>query len=202
MPILFKSEYLKQDVFIWQLSETEEQLQALVPKETIPDYSFPSRRLTWLGARCLLNTMYQSTPLLTYNKHGKPEVDNNDHISISHSGNLVTIARSNNVCGIDIQQKSEKIAKILPKFLNEEELIWLNTKNQTNDYHHLIWCAKEAIFKVYGFDVDFKKDISILDFNIQKSGKFEAKVSRNEETNVFTLAYQLLGEYYLVFTHE
>jgi 4'-phosphopantetheinyl transferase len=202
MPILYKSEFLNQDVFIWELIETEEQLQHLIPDEPKPDFSYAPRRATWMGTRCLLREIYKSSPIISYNQHGKPSLNNSDEISISHSGNLIAFARSKVNCGIDIQLHSDKIGNILPKFLNEHEVVWLAEKSNKTPYHHLIWCAKEAIFKVFGFEVDFKKEITILNFNALKKGTFKALVKRNEIEKMFTLEYSIVGDYFLVFTHE
>lgn len=155
-----------------------------------------------MGTRCLLREIYKSSPIISYNQHGKPSLNNSDEISISHSGNLIAFARSKVNCGIDIQLHSDKISNILPKFLNEHEVVWLAEKSNKTPYHHLIWCAKEAIFKVFGHDVDFKKDINILSFNTFKKGEFKAQVSRNGQTLLFTVAYSIMDNYYLAFTHE
>jgi len=202
MPILYKSEFLNQDVFIWHLTESEEALQNKIPSEKVPDYNYPPRRKAWLGTRCLLNEMYATKPVLKYNEYGKPYLNKPEHVSISHSGKLIAIARGNINCGIDLQEFSPTIERILPKFLNKQEVNWLATKAKKTDYHHLIWCAKEAIFKVFGHDVDFKRDITICDFNAFKKGEFKAHVIRKNATTEFKLAYSVMDNYYLVFTHE
>lgn len=202
MPILYKSEILNQDVFIWQITESEKTLQSQIPNIKTPPFKHEPRRKTWLATRCLLTNIYSIPPELRYNEHGKPYLNKSDNISISHSGELIAIARGKANCGIDLQQFSPTIERILPKFLNAQEIKWLSQKDEKKDYHHLIWCAKEAIFKVFGFEVDFKKDITVCNFNAFKKGEFDAIVNRNTQKIAFKLAYSIMDNYYLVLTHE
>lgn len=202
MPILFKTELLHQDIFVWQIVETQQELQLMIPTIPVPDFTHEKRRLNWLGTRCLIQDIFKNNPEIEYNEHGKPFLSNGEIISISHSGNLIAVARSKFNCGIDIQKFTPKVSRILPKFLNDSELHWLNNKNDKTSFHHLIWCAKEAIFKVFGVQVDFQDDITIHDFNLFKQGRFEATVLREKIKKTFQLQYQLLGDYFLVFTHE
>ena len=93
-------------------------------------------------------------------QYGKPFLDgSNQFISFSHSEDLVAVAVSDVPVGIDIQLGVEKIARISHKFVNSEEASFANRDLLTN--LHLIWGAKEAVFKAYGRkEVDFRKHMT------------------------------------------
>jgi phosphopantetheinyl transferase len=92
---------------------------------------------------------------LSYESTGKPVVDGNAHISISHSGNSVVMMRADFPCGIDIERVHERVSKVRHKFLSDEEL----TLTAGSDHYVLTqyWTAKEAMFKVYGSEEVFMR---------------------------------------------
>ena len=115
----------------------------------------------FLAARKLLEN---EDPELTidYNSKGKPYLNKQKGISISHSNEIVAIAISNEIdFGIDIQYKTDKVFKIQNKFLSEMESKFLGKKN---DLESLIkvWSAKESIYKALGKEgVSFSNDLEI-----------------------------------------
>ena len=115
----------------------------------------------FLAARKLLEN---EDPELTidYNSKGKPYLNKQKGISISHSNEIVAIAISNEIdFGIDIQYKTHKVFKILNKFLSKNESKFLD---KTNDLESLIkvWSAKESIYKALGKEgVSFSNDLEI-----------------------------------------
>ena len=115
----------------------------------------------FLAVRKLLEN---EDPELTidYNLIGKPFLNKQKGISISHSNEIVAIAISNEIdFGIDIQYKTDKVFKIQNKFLSEMESKFLGKKN---DLESLIkvWSAKESIYKALGKEgVSFSNDLEI-----------------------------------------
>ena len=115
----------------------------------------------FLAVRKLLEN---EDPELTidYNLKGKPFLNKQKGISISHSNEIVAIAISNEIdFGIDIQYKTHKVFKILNKFLSKNESKFLD---KTNDLESLIkvWSAKESIYKALGKEgVSFSNDLEI-----------------------------------------
>ena len=115
----------------------------------------------FLAVRKLLEN---EDPELTidYNLKGKPFLNKQKGISISHSNEIVAIAISNEIdFGIDIQYKTDKVFKIQNKFLSEMESKFLGKKN---DLESLIkvWSAKESIYKALGKEgVSFSNDLEI-----------------------------------------
>ena len=115
----------------------------------------------FLAVRKLLEN---EDPELTidYDLKGKPFLNKQKGISISHSNEIVAIGISNEIdFGIDVQFKTDKVFKIQSKFLSQMESKFLGKKN---DLESLIkvWSAKESIYKALGKEgVSFSNDLEI-----------------------------------------
>ena len=106
---------------------------------------------------------------IRYDDSGKPFINSDLNISISHSKFMAAIVFSkNNKAGIDIEHKENKIINIQNKFLNDSEK--LENEYQSNvDYLTMIWTAKESIYKALGIKgVSFSDNIIIKDINKNK----------------------------------
>ena len=106
---------------------------------------------------------------IRYDESGKPFINSDLNISISHSKFMAAIVFSeNNKAGIDIEHKENKIINIQNKFLNDSEK--LENEYQYNvDYLTMIWTAKESIYKALGIKgVSFSDNIIIKDINKNK----------------------------------
>ena len=115
----------------------------------------------FLAARKLLKNE-DSELTIEYDSKGKPYLNKQKGISISHSNEIVAIGISNEIdFGIDVQFKTDKVFKIQSKFLSEMEIKFLGKKN---DLESLIkvWSAKESIYKALGKEgVSFSNDLEI-----------------------------------------
>ena len=115
----------------------------------------------FLAARKLLKNE-DSELTIEYDSKGKPYLNKQKGISISHSNEIVAIGISNEIdFGIDIQYKTHKVFKILNKFLSKNVSKFLD---KTNDLESLIkvWSAKESIYKALGKEgVSFSNDLEI-----------------------------------------
>ena len=118
-----------------------------------------SRNAQWQILRHLLAKAGIDGPL-EYDMAGKPMLSHGPHISVTHSGKAMLLSYSNRNHGVDMEVKGTKASKIKQRFCNERELAWAERVNDENIYT-LLWCAKEAIFKYFGTDVDFREDIFI-----------------------------------------
>ena len=152
---------------LWHIEEPEEFFLAKVPLKR--DVSHPHKRLQHLAGRYLLPTLFEDFPLeeILIADTRKPFLpDEQYHFSISHCGNYAAaIASAQQRVGIDIEQPTEKIFRIIHKFLNEDEKQLLNqpmSSSQLLQTATLLWSAKEAMFKWYGDGgVDFKQHLLI-----------------------------------------
>ena len=123
------------------------------------------RKKTFLGVRMLRKALKINTPII-YLPSGKPSLfDANEHISISHTKEIVAFATSEQPIGIDIEEKSRNCTQIINKFVSVHEK---NLYQQLQGNWPLeLWCAKEAAYKLYDLPgLSFKEEISIHGRNI------------------------------------
>ena len=154
---------------IWELSESLEELKALLPDEgekcaeELDTFKSEFRKKEWLAVRVLLYRMLGEFKHIHYHSNGKPYfADNKLHISISHTkGYVAVIISATNEVGIDIEKSGERIHKIAHKFVRDDEHLPQEPELRTNALL-LIWSAKEVIFKCMNEkEVDFREHMHI-----------------------------------------
>ena len=130
-------------------------------------FTYPKRRLEWLGGRltakhCLnrLPTLQKTAPFfyrdyaLLPDGHGRPtlapppDLKKIPALSISHSRNYAAaLATPDGACGIDIQQKSAQLTRVQERFASEKELALPDQPASLLTRLGLIWTAKETVKK-------------------------------------------------------
>ncbi|MEM9549065.1 MAG: 4'-phosphopantetheinyl transferase superfamily protein [Bacteroidota bacterium] len=160
----------------------------------------------WLSSRYLLHLMSGRTQRGEFTKdiHGKPHLEDSEfHISISHSKDLVAVIASMLLVGIDIQYFVAKIHRIKHKFVNEVELENI-PKEKTLEALHIIWGAKESLYKAYGKRaLDFKKNILISDLNLNSNkGEFYGRIIKGDYQKDFNLSFILFEKFTIVYAKE
>ena len=155
----------------------------------------------FLAVRKLLEN---EDPELTidYDLKGKPFLNKQKGISISHSNEIVAICISNEIdFGIDVQYKTDKVFKIQSKFLSEMESKFLGKKN---DLESLIkvWSAKESIYKALGKEgVSFSKDLEINTVN--DKDLFRAGYYKKDNIKIkFDLDFLFIEEYIICYAKK
>ena len=190
MPITHKIEKEEASILVWEITETLEGLLDLYGNINTSNYTSEKRKKEHLISRLMVNKICKNGAII-YNEFGAPELDNDKHLSISHSNELVTIIISNKKTGLDIEKISEKALLTASKFVAEKNLIKLNKEKAT-----LIWCIKEAIYKWHQKGgIDFIKDIIIAEFFAKEHGNVTAYF-REKELN---LNYLKINNHYLVY---
>ncbi len=208
MPLIFHR-YLRPvgELGLWKIQEDEQFFNdklELTPREEILLKSIKGhRKLEWLASRWLLHLMSgrEMRGACLKDEYGKPYLENSFYeISISHSRELVTVMAAPQPVGIDIQKLVAKIDSIKHKFLRAEEQESLNEKNYL-EHLHVYWGAKEALYKAYGRrQLDFKKHIFIEPFVFNlRQGRCRGKVIKEDFEAEFSLRYEQIGEYILVY---
>ncbi len=127
---------------------------------------------------------------------GQPYFKNkpNTHLSISHSNNWYAIYISIiSEVGIDIQTSKTKIIQGKDYFINDEENRTFDSL--TFDEAHIIWCAKEAFFKLKSGNIfDLKNEVSVIEINRKMNvGKLKFK----DQISSFSIVLE--NEFYLIF---
>jgi len=178
---------------IWKIEETEEFFKSNVPQHR--SVTHPHKRLQHLAGRFLLQYLFPAFPyeLIQIADTRKPFLpDEQYHFSISHCGDYAAaIVSKDKRVGIDIEIPTEKISKIMYKFLSakEHELFQLIQPDKDRiPFATLLWSAKESIFKWYGNGgVDFRKEIQLKK---QHEGKeaFDSLFAKNNAA--LTICYR------------
>ncbi len=142
---------------------SENQLNDVINYSDIPGINAKSikRRCEWATTHKLLEFVLGETVTYSYDKNGKPVLNNrNEKISISHSRNFCAVIISKiKHAGIDIEEPNDRIYRIADRFLTEDEKVWVDGSPDKIEVLYLIWCAKEALYKVTDLKPDFKENM-------------------------------------------
>ena len=137
---------------------------------------------------------------IRYDESGKPYINSDLNISISHSKSMAAIVFSeHNLAGIDIEHKQNKIIRIKNKFLNDSEK--LENEYQYNvDNLTMMWTAKESIYKALGIKgVSLSDNIIIKNINKSKGHGYYIK---GKEKYKFDLKFFSIEEYILCYAQS
>ena len=207
MPLIEEIKINRSKIFLW---EPEEEITSLLKnvgipekwKESLDNIKLEKRKKEWLILRILLNKIFKSGTEIKYTPDGKPVLKGETgNISISHTENCIALAfHPIYPIGIDVEKISDKVLKVKSKFLNKEEIEFLDSKNEI--IHTLImWSAKESLFKALGTSsVDFKEHLHIEAFTPSNFGILKAKEYRSISKNTYTIYYKIYSNF--VFTHS
>ena len=104
--------------------------------------------------------------------------------------------------GIDIEKITSRIERISGKFMTELELHTSGCfdNNRKLEYMHLIWGAKEAMYKLYGDgSLEFKTNLLVKPFNFKREGEFKGLIKKENFSQEVSGYYEKINEYMLVF---
>lgn len=192
---------------VWQITEDESFFMEKVPLNR--EISHPHKRLQHLAGRYLLQVLFPDFPyeLIRIADTRKPYLqDEAYHFSISHCGNTAAALVSSTFrVGVDVEDATPRIGRILKKFLHPEELDWLNSQTLLKEKDHqdndtvsayllptLLWSAKESVFKWYGEgQVDFSEHIRLNPFYFGMEGVIPGFFCKNEPFP-FSLEYKIM----------
>ncbi|CAN5663649.1 4'-phosphopantetheinyl transferase superfamily protein [soil metagenome] len=198
---------------IWKIEEPEAFFLMEVPQHRA--ITHPHKRLQHLAGRYLLKFLFPDFPYeeIVIADTRKPYLPYEQyHFSISHCGNYAAaIVSKKERVGIDIEIPSPKVKKISHKFLNIEEReqfhvagAWLYDNNhQTTTINEqrltVLWCAKEAVYKWWGWgSVDFSDHILLQPFEMNETGLIDAIFIRMQRNFELKLQYKVFDALCLV----
>ena len=206
--LYFTKRYEGWRIAIWHVTETIDELYALLPdddavrQEAEKRFRAPGRILEWVAVRVLLYDMLDRQVPILYRRNGAPFLPDYEHldISISHTKGYVAVALAEEgEIGIDIEQKSEKVMRVKSRYVREDE------RAETLDQMLLHWSAKETAFKMLNRDkVDFLKHFHILPFDIDETleGHFSLQEFKTGEQRMFQIHYKLFPDFALTYSHR
>lgn len=187
-------ESIEQLLSFWQKKDERKNIQIFLNQK----FSAESRKKEWLVERILLKQHYPSEVCLKHQENGAPYLLNtNKNISISHTQSYVAVAVSNRLFfGIDIETISERINRVTPYFITEEEVPQDNTDKTL--YNLVVWSAKESIFKALRDGVaNNMKNIHIPPFSLAERGDFSANINTHPSFHNAFVHYECTGSYVL-----
>ena len=158
-------------------------------------------REQFLATRKLL-TLENSDYKITYDINGKPSLNSNYNISISHSHEIAAVAISDNSkIGLDVQLNENKIFNIQNKFLNKSEKSNIGD-DPTVDILTMVWASKESIYKAIGLKgISFSENIKV-DKIIEKDKTGIGYYINGTEKVKFDLKFFYIDEYTICYASQ
>ncbi len=191
-------EYTK--LAVWRIEEEESFFLEKVPLSR--DISHPVKRLQHLAGRYVLQYLFPDFPirLIQIADTRKPYIPEDPfHFSISHCSDFAAaIVSTHKRVGIDIEKPTERILRVMKKYLSEQErsLIVPHSTEQLVKMGTLFWSVKESMFKWYSHgEIDFTDHLHIrsLRESNETEGVVEALFTRFQSIQMH-LPYRLWQE--------
>jgi 4'-phosphopantetheinyl transferase len=156
----------------------------------------------FLSVRKLLQETGHTDLDLYYDEFGKPHLNGEKHISITHSHNFSAIIISDETVGIDIELQRDKITRIADKFCDSEfQFLDLDSDEYIKKLT-VIWGVKEAIFKIRNEKgISFKNHINVCDFKLE-SKQTIAELHFNSLVKDFKIHFEEIEGFTLVYAFE
>jgi hypothetical protein len=207
---LLKKEYIADDVLfgLWEIQEDYNTLISMVHLNDaehgcLESFMWHDRKLEWLSVRALLKELNGPGSWIHYNGNRKPHLhDKSKNISIAHSGNYTSMLLSETKkLGIDLEFMSHRISRIAHKFMNDNEYITQDEKDQKL-HLYIHWCAKEALYKICDKqDISFKQNLTIEPFEPASNGILIGHVdNQHHDDDKFVIHYSVNENYVLAWT--
>ena len=191
---------------IWQITETVDQLRSSIQlrkgeEELYQSFVAESRKKQWLAYRLLIRGLLLPEEFpVEYDPSGKPFLaGSNFHISVTHTDDLAAVIISCHArVGIDMEKIKPRILKVRDKFIHPEESDHI-MKERELEQLTLSWCAKEALYKLYGLrNLDFREDIR-LEVPPRAGLDFKAEIRVGEQHDRYQLFSEMMGSFILVY---
>ncbi|WP_020527130.1 4'-phosphopantetheinyl transferase family protein [Flexithrix dorotheae] len=190
---------------MWEIEETLEDLLDIFP-EAIHHQDFTAihielKQKQWLASRILIQKLLEIHQL-PYAGISKDEfnkailLDSDIHLSISHCKDYaIAIIDTKKSTGIDIELVSPRIQLVAKKFLSDFE------KNNTcwsDEELTIYWCAKEAMYKLYGRkQLFFNKELKVI--KNSNATAFTGEIIKDEITIPVEMISEKFGDYIIVY---
>lgn len=183
MSICLIKEIKKENYHLIYLDNSEIRLDSLhylsaIEKNQLSEITTIKRQTEYLGVRLLKNHLFSKSELIQYTSERVPYLTINKHlnISISHSSSYIGFIVASYIIGVDIEEISEKVARVKDKFINESENISFDCSSC--EILTRIWTMKEVIYKIARQPgLDYKNNIHIF----ERNGTYYGRVFLNNQ---------------------
>lgn len=199
---LFKNTKL----YLWKITEDFNTLYKEVKLNTtslsrLENMKSESHQKGFMAVRMLLQHINHSDFDLYYDDKGKPHLNDEKYISISHSNGFSAILISDESIGLDIEQLKEKTLKIASRFMDISHLENLSIEDKVKKAT-VIWGIKESIFKIKNeTGISFPNDIFEEDFSWEDK-KATATLKFNKKEEKFQILFDAIEDYIFVCAFE
>ena len=189
---------------LWRIEEDEQALSYHAMESCPDDLISIQKRLEYLAGRALMKNLVETLGIsysgMKKDESGKPFLRDSGHqVSLSHSFPYAAAQiHPTHSVGIDIEQPKEKLLRIASRVLSGQEQA---DAGHDPVKHCIYWCAKEAMYKIYGKrGLHFNSQLLLEPFKLATTGNIKGRILANgSEVNV-GLDYMVEPEFVLVTT--
>ena len=194
------------DIYLWKITED---FNTLFRQVQLKDVSLArlekmkseSHQKGFLAVRMLLQHVGHSDLDLYYDAFGKPHLNGEKHISISHSREFSAIVISDKKIGIDLEKLKDKTLKIAPRYMDISQLEELSEEEKIVKAT-IVWGIKETIFKIKNESgISFPEHIFESPFNLEDK-KAKAQLKFNNKIEDYTIVFDSIEDYIFVCAFE
>ena len=184
-------------IHIWKIEESLEELRdgLVLTENSISRLNGMKSQLHqkgFLSVRKLLKYAGYEDFNLYYNEYGRPFLNDDKHISITHSFEFAAVLISEQEAGIDIEKNREKIVNIQHRFVNTE-VDSLSDENLVKQLT-VIWGAKESMYKTYPYGgLSFHDHIGINPF-LFADGRSSGRVIFGNWKREYEISFEFFDE--------
>lgn len=194
-------------IHLWEITESLEELN-LIPILTdeerviVDSFRKENRKKEILASRALLQAIIPSAHIHYVNKN--PQLTDLDkEISISHSDSkvMIQLKEKNELCGVDIQEITDKAIRVKTKFLHPSEITLMSSHPwDVLLLSNLFWSAKETAYKAFASlceqeeVIEFKTQLLFNEVDTEAcllQGNF---IEKNKRT-LFTLGFSVQKDF-------
>ena len=190
-------------VSVWRGDDRGDGLLGELPaawRDGLPAH--PTRRAETLAARRALLALRPDAAgeRLRKDGYGKPHLPDGDHLSLTHSHGHAAALVAPHACGVDLQLRVAKIARLRSKFERPDERAFVAAASDEVGALHVLWGAKESLYKLWGRRaVDWHADLVVAPFAYRaRGGGFAAEVRKGGRVISAAMRYWWVGEFCLV----
>jgi phosphopantetheinyl transferase len=209
MPVILEKKYENNiSLAVWQITESHEELQAMLPSEILTDkelasISHPQKQVEFFCSRLVIRHLANSLDIKYFgikkDEHGKPYLAGSKwQMSITHTSNYVAaVMHPSEALGVDMEKPSAKLQRIAHKFLSDSE-----RAEAENEIEKLCiyWSAKEALYKLYGKrKVIFIENLFIFPFK-KEQNKILGRLKINNIDKEYSIYVEKIDGYILAIT--
>ncbi|MBK6264721.1 4'-phosphopantetheinyl transferase superfamily protein [Marivirga sp. S37H4] len=192
---------------VWKIVEDLDSLEKKVrlsagDKIIYKEIHHAGKALEFLAGRMLcfqaFHDLQKTYQPIYRNVFGKPEMpDSNYSLSLSHTADYVVVIIGNGIdVGIDIEKPHEKMRKVAPRILTQEEMMFCNDQLL---HFSKMWSAKEVLYKLYmKREIDFREHLFLKPVD-ENWSEMKGEIIKDGYRKECLLKFINLQEYFICF---